>query len=118
MEVPLSGASAAATVEVDSASQASEPASQASDEEDAPSTDIYFVSSPKPPSPQGACGRSHLLLSRVIALGGRGAAPSWLWGDLSRDEALCLRQAGDPWEFLILLGVGSVRDGGAWGPSE
>ncbi|CAH6779234.1 phosphatidylinositol 4-phosphate 5-kinase type-1 gamma isoform X1 [Phodopus roborovskii] len=42
VEVPLSGASAAATVEVDTASQASEPASQASDEEDAPSTDIYF----------------------------------------------------------------------------
>lgn len=41
-EVPPSGASAAATVEVDAASQASEPASQASDEEDAPSTDIYF----------------------------------------------------------------------------
>lgn len=42
VEVPPSGASAAATVEVDAASQASEPASQASDEEDAPSTDIYF----------------------------------------------------------------------------
>ncbi|XP_028627634.1 phosphatidylinositol 4-phosphate 5-kinase type-1 gamma isoform X1 [Grammomys surdaster] len=42
VEVPLSGASAEATVEVDAASQASEPASQASDEEDVPSTDIYF----------------------------------------------------------------------------
>lgn len=42
VEGPPPGASAAATVEVDAASQASEPASQASDEEDAPSTDIYF----------------------------------------------------------------------------
>lgn len=32
----------AAVVEVETASQASEPASQASDEEDAPATDIYF----------------------------------------------------------------------------
>lgn len=53
VEAPLSGASAAATVEVDATSQASEPASQASDEEDAPSTDIYFVSSPKPSQPLG-----------------------------------------------------------------
>lgn len=63
VEVPPSGASAAATVEVDAASQASEPASQASDEEDVPSTDIYFVSSPMTPPPgpfalglQGICG--------------------------------------------------------------
>uniref|UniRef100_O70161-2 Isoform 2 of Phosphatidylinositol 4-phosphate 5-kinase type-1 gamma n=1 Tax=Mus musculus TaxID=10090 RepID=O70161-2 len=42
VEVPPCGASAAASVEIDAASQASEPASQASDEEDAPSTDIYF----------------------------------------------------------------------------
>lgn len=34
----------AAVVEVETTSQASEPASQASDEEDAPATDIYFVS--------------------------------------------------------------------------
>lgn len=32
----------AAVVEVETTSQASEPASQASDEEDAPATDIYF----------------------------------------------------------------------------
>ncbi|KAM9105073.1 phosphatidylinositol 4-phosphate 5-kinase type-1 gamma isoform 2-T2 [Megaptera novaeangliae] len=35
-------ACASAAVEVETASQASEPASQASDEEDAPATDIYF----------------------------------------------------------------------------
>lgn len=56
VEAPLFGASAAATVEVDTTSQASEPASQASDEEDAPSTDIYFVSSPKPSQPLGPPG--------------------------------------------------------------
>eukprot|EP00069_Balaena_mysticetus_P002089 bmy_15764T0 len=37
-----SPACASAAVEVETASQASEPASQASDEEDAPATDIYF----------------------------------------------------------------------------
>lgn len=37
---------AAAATEAETASQASEPASQASDEEDAPATDIYFVSHP------------------------------------------------------------------------
>uniref|UniRef100_A0A8C5KPP1 1-phosphatidylinositol-4-phosphate 5-kinase n=1 Tax=Jaculus jaculus TaxID=51337 RepID=A0A8C5KPP1_JACJA len=44
VEASSAGASAAvaATVEGDTASQASEPASQASDEEDAPATDIYF----------------------------------------------------------------------------
>ncbi|KAM5230375.1 phosphatidylinositol 4-phosphate 5-kinase type-1 gamma isoform 3-T3 [Hipposideros larvatus] len=36
----------AAVVEVETTSQASEPASQASDEEDVPATDIYFVSPP------------------------------------------------------------------------
>lgn len=56
VEVPPSGASATATVEVDAASQAS-------DEEDVPSADIYFVSSPTTPPPgpfalglQGTCG--------------------------------------------------------------
>ena len=53
--VPREGASpacASAAVEVETASQASEPASQASDEEDAPATDIYFVSPPGiPPVP-------------------------------------------------------------------
>lgn len=47
--VPREGASpacASAAVEAETASQASEPASQASDEEDAPATDIYFVSPP------------------------------------------------------------------------
>lgn len=39
-------ATVTATVEAETASQASEPASQASDEEDAPATDIYFVSPP------------------------------------------------------------------------
>ncbi|XP_036701648.1 phosphatidylinositol 4-phosphate 5-kinase type-1 gamma isoform X1 [Balaenoptera musculus] len=38
-----SPACASAAVEVETASQASEPASQASDEEDAPATDIYFA---------------------------------------------------------------------------
>uniref|UniRef100_A0A8C6RUT9 1-phosphatidylinositol-4-phosphate 5-kinase n=1 Tax=Nannospalax galili TaxID=1026970 RepID=A0A8C6RUT9_NANGA len=42
VEASSSGVSATATVEVDTTSQASEPASQASDEEDAPATDIYF----------------------------------------------------------------------------
>nr|XP_023396758.1 phosphatidylinositol 4-phosphate 5-kinase type-1 gamma isoform X2 [Loxodonta africana] len=42
MEAPSAGASAA--VEAETTSQASEPASQASDEDDAPATDIYFVS--------------------------------------------------------------------------
>ncbi|XP_047386881.1 phosphatidylinositol 4-phosphate 5-kinase type-1 gamma isoform X7 [Sciurus carolinensis] len=41
VETSLTGASAT-TVEVETASQASEPASQASDEEDTPATDIYF----------------------------------------------------------------------------
>lgn len=56
VEVPPSWASATATVEVDAASQAS-------DEEDVPSADIYFVSSPTTPPPgpfalalQGTCG--------------------------------------------------------------
>nr|XP_023396760.1 phosphatidylinositol 4-phosphate 5-kinase type-1 gamma isoform X4 [Loxodonta africana] len=40
MEAPSAGASAA--VEAETTSQASEPASQASDEDDAPATDIYF----------------------------------------------------------------------------
>lgn len=43
-------AGAAAAVEAETASQASDeegaPASQASDEEDTPATDIYFVSAP------------------------------------------------------------------------
>lgn len=43
VEASLAGASAT-TVEVETASQASEPASQASDEEDTPAADIYFVS--------------------------------------------------------------------------
>uniref|UniRef100_A0A8C7AK56 Phosphatidylinositol-4-phosphate 5-kinase type 1 gamma n=1 Tax=Neovison vison TaxID=452646 RepID=A0A8C7AK56_NEOVI len=46
---------AAAAAEAETTSQASEPASQASDEEDAPATDIYFVSSPRllpSPGPQ------------------------------------------------------------------
>ncbi|XP_022381190.1 phosphatidylinositol 4-phosphate 5-kinase type-1 gamma isoform X1 [Enhydra lutris kenyoni] len=38
---------AAAAAEAETTSQASEPASQASDEEDAPATDIYFVSPPR-----------------------------------------------------------------------
>ncbi|OXB59964.1 hypothetical protein ASZ78_008100, partial [Callipepla squamata] len=37
-----------ATIEVETASQASEPASQASDEDDVPVTDIYFVRYPLP----------------------------------------------------------------------
>uniref|UniRef100_A0A8D1UJG3 PIPK domain-containing protein n=1 Tax=Sus scrofa TaxID=9823 RepID=A0A8D1UJG3_PIG len=41
-----SPACASAAIEAETASQASEPASQASDEEDAPATDIYFVSPP------------------------------------------------------------------------
>lgn len=68
MEGPPPGASAAATVEVDAASQASEPASQASDEEDAPSTDIYFVSSSKPPCTMAVTPAS---VSGVATLGGR-----------------------------------------------
>lgn len=48
--VPRVEASPASTsaivVEAETASQASEPASQASDEEDTPATDIYFVSPP------------------------------------------------------------------------
>lgn len=36
----------AAVGEVETTSQASEPASQASDEEDAPAADLYFVSHP------------------------------------------------------------------------
>lgn len=48
--VPMVEASPACTsaivVEAETASQASEPASQASDEEDTPATDIYFVSPP------------------------------------------------------------------------
>ncbi|XP_064335798.1 phosphatidylinositol 4-phosphate 5-kinase type-1 gamma isoform X5 [Camelus dromedarius] len=55
----------AAAVEAETASQASEPASQASDEEDAPSTDIYFVSLPGPLLPLGprplALTRAHAL---------------------------------------------------------
>ncbi|XP_037021036.2 phosphatidylinositol 4-phosphate 5-kinase type-1 gamma isoform X2 [Artibeus jamaicensis] len=47
--------SSAAVVEVETASQASEPASQASDEEDAPAADIYFV------SPPGALSRHQTL---------------------------------------------------------
>uniref|UniRef100_A0A8C5YC92 Phosphatidylinositol-4-phosphate 5-kinase type 1 gamma n=1 Tax=Microcebus murinus TaxID=30608 RepID=A0A8C5YC92_MICMU len=51
VEASLAGASAA--VEAETASQASEPASQASDEEDAPATDIYFVSPRLPPAIHG-----------------------------------------------------------------
>lgn len=42
--VEASPAHACAAAEAETTSQASEPASQASDEEDAPATDIYFVS--------------------------------------------------------------------------
>lgn len=38
-------------MEAETASQASEPASQASDEEDTPAPDIYFVSAPQAPAP-------------------------------------------------------------------
>nr|XP_020036849.1 phosphatidylinositol 4-phosphate 5-kinase type-1 gamma isoform X3 [Castor canadensis] len=56
MEASPAGASAAAAaVDVDTASQASEPASQASDEEDAPATDIYFVSPLRSPAPRSPC---------------------------------------------------------------
>lgn len=58
VEVPPPEAAAAATVEVDAASQASEPASQASDEEDGPSTDIYFVWDPSKPGLVMPCGLS------------------------------------------------------------
>nr|XP_044990771.1 phosphatidylinositol 4-phosphate 5-kinase type-1 gamma isoform X3 [Jaculus jaculus] len=78
VEASSAGASAAvaATVEGDTASQASEPASQASDEEDAPATDIYFASAclllapcsssvpllhaPARPRPPAAHGREEL----------------------------------------------------------
>lgn len=64
--VPREGASpacASAAVEAETASQASEPASQASDEEDAPATDIYFVSPPGlPPVAGPSTTRAHLCL--------------------------------------------------------
>lgn len=85
-EVPPAGASAAASVEVDAASQASEPASQASDEEDAPSTDIYFVSPrslPTPVAPEVPVD-SHTCLCPGSSLGVTGRAPSWPWGDQSK----------------------------------
>lgn len=68
--VPRVEASPASTsaivVEAETASQASEPASQASDEEDTPATDIYFVSPPGALSRHGALNphvlmRAHLL---------------------------------------------------------
>lgn len=60
--VPSADASPACTaaVEVETTSQASEPASQASDEEDAPATDIYFVSatgSLLSPGPRHICSQ-------------------------------------------------------------
>lgn len=58
LPVPRVEASPASTsaivVEAETASQASEPASQASDEEDTPATDIYFVSPPGARSPRRA----------------------------------------------------------------
>ncbi|OWK12289.1 PIP5K1C, partial [Cervus elaphus hippelaphus] len=58
-----SPACASAAVEAETASQASEPASQASDEEDAPATDIYFVSPPGlPPVAGPSTTRAHLCL--------------------------------------------------------
>ena len=66
----VSPACASAAVEAETASQASEPASQASepasqasDEEDAPATDIYFVSPPGLPPVAGPLTiRAHLCL--------------------------------------------------------
>ncbi|XP_047386882.1 phosphatidylinositol 4-phosphate 5-kinase type-1 gamma isoform X8 [Sciurus carolinensis] len=92
VETSLTGASAT-TVEVETASQASEPASQASDEEDTPATDIYFftdgrywIYSPRhrrlravTPSPSGTVSDRSQPLGRGASptFGQRGAAGPW-----------------------------------------
>ena len=114
VEVPPCGASAAASVEIDAASQASEPASQASDEEDAPSTDIYFVSSPQDPSsgPFGPLASKAPVDSyNCFCLwcdhsGWQGHCSPWPWGHLSKDGGPVSLASWEPRESFVLLGEG------------
>lgn len=106
-EAPPAGASAAASVEVDAASQASEPASQASDEEDAPSTDIYFVSPrslPTPVAPEVPVD-SHTCLCPGSSLGVTGAGPLLGHGE-TRAKAEAQESGWSFWGQVLFMMVG------------
>lgn len=104
--VPREGSSpacASAAVEVETASQASEPASQASDEEDAPATDIYFVSPPGIPPVAGpsttcahTCTHTHVPVRTHVCLHPHPfththTAPSQARADTSHAQGACAR---------------------------
>uniref|UniRef100_A0A8C9CTW1 Phosphatidylinositol-4-phosphate 5-kinase type 1 gamma n=1 Tax=Phocoena sinus TaxID=42100 RepID=A0A8C9CTW1_PHOSS len=96
-----SPACASAAVEVETASQASEPASQASDEEDAPATDIYFVSPPGIPPVAGpsttcahTCTHTHVPVRTHVCLHPHPfththTAPSQARADTSHTQGAC-----------------------------
>lgn len=125
-EAPPAGASAAASVEVDAASQASEPASQASDEEDAPSTDIYFVSPrslPTPVAPEVPVD-SHTCLCPGSSLGVTEAGPLLGHGE-TRAKAEAQKSGWSFWGQVLFMMVGPGDPGSGrsddaccvrWGP--
>ncbi|XP_048197966.1 phosphatidylinositol 4-phosphate 5-kinase type-1 gamma isoform X1 [Perognathus longimembris pacificus] len=96
VEAAPAGASAI-TVDVDTASQASEPASQASDEEDAPATDIYFF----------ADGRYWIFSPRHRRLQAMTPSASATVSDRSRPPGE--RGPCPPWATRELRGPGSLQ---------
>ncbi|KAM5190930.1 phosphatidylinositol 4-phosphate 5-kinase type-1 gamma isoform 5-T5 [Callospermophilus lateralis] len=104
VEASLAGASAT-TVEVETASQASEPASQASDEEDTPAADIYFFTDGRYwiYSP-----RHHRLRAVMPSPSGTVSDRSW---PLGRGASPTLGQQGaaGPRQKLVLPFLGGLR---------